>query len=140
MTKPPKVTAVWTDPHAEPVVTDAPPEDGRMTPMEAQMHAAKWAARYIAFAFALGVMLGVAFAKPAAAQGAACLPRGPLVTLWQERGAVRVGDGTSGPWVVETWVAPTGLWIIWQANAEGFACIIGAGRDWHPAPPKGDDA
>ena len=127
MTDHPKVTAVWTDPHAAPVVTVAPRPRG-------------WPYAFAAALAAGALIAAAAWAAPAAAQGAACLPRSPLVTLWQERGAVRVGDGTSGPWLVETWVAPTGLWIIWQANAEGFACIIGAGRDWHPAPPKGDDA
>jgi len=77
-----------------------------------------------------------ATAPPAHAQS--CAPRDRIV----ERLADTFGEGLaagglqSAQQVIEVWAAPeTGTWTVLVSRADGIACVLATGTNWHQQDP-----
>lgn len=88
-----------------------------------------------------------AFARGASADGAAGAARcGPTATiervLAQDYGERMVASGITGAGnQYRIYAAPKGeTWSAVVAMPDGFACLLGAGRDWQILVPPGDPA
>lgn len=89
-------------------------------------------ARSLPIALSLGLLvIGVGATDVSAAS---CAPRDKLIerleTGYGE--ALAAGGLQSETRVVEVYASPdTGTWTVLMTNAEGLACIMASGTDWH---------
>jgi hypothetical protein len=95
--------------------------------------------------FSAALVFGAAaMAPPALAQTSTCLPRETLVQNLQANYGERLTGGglQSALQVIEVWSSDeTGSFTVFVTRADGVACIIAAGQNWHNSlrqiPPEG---
>ena len=90
--------------------------------------------------FSAALVFGAAaLAPPAMAQVSACLPRDVLVQSLEARhGEHLTGGGLqNAAHVIEVWSSEqTGSFTVFVTRADGLACIVATGQNWHNTAPK----
>ncbi|HID68030.1 MAG TPA: hypothetical protein EYP31_07190 [Roseibacterium sp.] len=91
--------------------------------------------------FSAALVFGAAaIAPPAAAQSSlTCLSRDALVnTLQASHGERLTGGGLQNPArLIEVWSSDkTGSFTVFVTRADGMACVVATGQNWHSTVPK----
>jgi len=84
-----------------------------------------------------GVLFAIA-GVAAPAYGQSCALRDTLVTRLQDQfgEGLAAGGLRSDVQVLEIWAAPdTGTWTVLMTRADGIACILASGTNWHQQDP-----
>ena len=89
--------------------------------------------------FSAALIFGAAaIAPPAMAQSVTCLSRETLVnSLQSSYGEHLTGGGLQSPTrLIEIWSSDkTGSFTVFVTRADGMACIVASGKNWHSAVP-----
>jgi len=90
--------------------------------------------------FSAALVFGAAaLAPPVMAQSVTCLPRTALVqSLESTHGEHLTGGGMQNALhVVEVWSsAQSGSFTVFVTRADGMACIVATGQNWHNSVPQ----
>jgi len=90
--------------------------------------------------FSAALVFGAAaMAPPAMAQTLTCLPRDVLVqSLETTHGEHLTGGGLqNAAHVIEVWSSEqTGSFTVFVTRADGLACIVATGQNWHSTVPE----
>lgn len=90
--------------------------------------------------FSAALVFGAAaLAPPAMAQNSACLSRDALVQRLEiTHGEHLTGGGLqNAAHVIEVWSSEqTGSFTVFVTRADGVACIVATGQNWHNMAPK----
>lgn len=88
--------------------------------------------------FSTAVVFGAAaLAPPVAAQPAQCLPRDILIERLEAQYSEQLTGGglQNAARLLEIWSSPqTGSFTVFVTQANGLACVIATGQDWHSVP------
>ena len=89
-------------------------------------------------AFKLGWAIAVSLAVSPAYAQANCAPREAIIdrlkTMYGE--SLAAGGLQSAAQMIEVWTAPeTGSWTILMTRADGKACVMATGTNWHQQSP-----
>lgn len=82
----------------------------------------------------LAIILATICATPAAAQSITCMPRVALVEALEAKHDEHLTGGglQNDQHVIEVWTSTaTGSFTVFVTRADGVACIIATGQNWH---------